>query len=87
MDIPPERLGPPTTLALCPIGLFVFEDRVGFKPETVTHNAIFHFDQTDAYWVDTGEYFWGHAPAAPERETVTVRPLALDMLLMEAFSS
>lgn len=87
MEIAPERLGPETTLNLCPVGLFLFEDRLCFKPETVTRNPVSHFDQTDAYYVDTGEYFWGRAIRAEHRETRVVRPVALDTFMMFMASS
>lgn len=83
----PRRLGPPTTLALCPVGLFLYDDRLCFKPETVTRNPVCGFDQTDAYWIDTGEYFWGGAPAPEFRETKIVRPVALEAFMMDMASS
>jgi len=64
----------PVTLADCPPGLFHFGDCLGFKSEYRTRLAS-HLYQTDAYVVESGEYFWGGTSDPAEREKLLVTPL------------
>lgn len=64
------------TLADCPEGLFLFAgNNLGFKSEYMTENSR-GFYQTDAYVVDSGEYFWGGATTSEDREKVLVCPIS-----------
>jgi hypothetical protein len=64
-----------TQLRNCPTGLFLFGDNcLGMKTEYKTRNAA-DFYQTDAYVVESGEYFWGGAKTAEAREKLLVTPI------------
>lgn len=56
-----------TTLAQCPIGLFLHEGELCLKTEYGNNEG-----RIDAYIVSTGEFFWGHAPQtiANQREQI-----------------
>ena len=60
----------------CPPGLFLFEGRcLGFKSEYKTQSKSGVW-QSDAYVVESGEYFWGGISDATTREKLMVLPLA-----------
>jgi hypothetical protein len=66
------------SLAECPPGLFVFGlSCLGFKSEYKTESqsrpGVW---QSDAYVVESGEYFWGGTSNAVEREELLVTPLS-----------
>lgn len=64
------------TLGECPPGLFLFEDTLGFKSEYKTESQSRQgFWQSDAYVVESGEYFWGGTSDPIARERLTVLPL------------
>lgn len=64
------------TLGACPPGLFLFDATVGFKSEYKTESkSRAGFWQSDAYCVESGEYFWGGTPNPIEREQLMVLPL------------
>lgn len=56
-----------TTLAQCPIGLFLHEGELCLKTEYGDNQG-----RIDAYIVSTGEFFWGHSPQtiANQREQI-----------------
>ena len=65
------------TLGDCPPGLFLFEGQcLGFKSEYRTesesHPGVW---QSDAYVVESGEYFWGGTSDPTQREKLMVLPL------------
>lgn len=64
------------TLAACPPGLFMFDDCLGFKSEykteSLSHPGVW---QSDAYVVQSGEYFWGGVSDPRQREKLMVRPI------------
>lgn len=63
-------------LAECPPGLFLFNGNLGFKSEYKTESmSPPGFWQSDAYVVESGEYFWGGVSDAREREQLIVTPL------------
>jgi hypothetical protein len=65
-------------LVNCPEGLFLFGDgHLGFKTEYKTLNSHGVY-QSDAYVVASGEYFWGGASSAEERELLDVTPISYD---------
>jgi len=63
------------TVALgeCPPGLFLFNGALGFKSEykteSMTPSGVW---QSDAYCVESGEYFWGGVSDPEERERLPV---------------
>lgn len=63
------------TLGECEPGLFWFGETLGFKSEYKTKNSSGIY-QSDAYCVESGEYFWGGAKGAVAREALLVRPIA-----------
>lgn len=69
--------GEAVTLAGCPPGLFLFRgdgyESLGFKSEYKTETSSSW--QSDAYCVDSGEYFWGGAKSGAEREQLMVIPM------------
>lgn len=52
-----------------PTGLFLFQGILGFKSEYHT-NCL-----TDAYVVESGEYFWGGTSKGTDREALLVTPV------------
>lgn len=68
-----------TTLGDCPPGLFLFEGRcLGFKSEYKTESKSRPgFWQSDAYVVESGEYFWGGTSQPEWREQLMVLPLGV----------
>lgn len=73
---PVLRHGPVTTLAECPPGLFLFGETMAFKSEYRTRTAS-HQYQSDAYVLESGEYFWGGAKSSEAREALIVQPVTL----------
>lgn len=71
-----------TTLGECPPGLFLYKDRcLGFKSEYRTESKSRPgFWQSDAYVLETGEYFWGGTSNPVERERLIVEPIEPDDL-------
>lgn len=66
-----------TTLGECPPGLFLFGGlHLGFKSEYKTESqsrpGVW---QSDAYVVESGEYFWGGTSNPVIREQLEVEPL------------
>lgn len=62
-----------TTLAECPIGLFMSGDELCLKTEYGTNEG-----RIDAYIVSTGEFFWGSAPQTIENQRKeTVLPVEI----------
>ncbi len=65
-----------TPLSECLPGLFLFKGSLGFKSEYKTESqsrpGVW---QSDAYVVESGEYFWGGTSDPTEREALLVRPL------------
>lgn len=63
------------TLRECPPGLFWYKGTLGFKSEYKTESlskpGVW---QSDAYVVESGEYFWGSVSDPEERERLTVEP-------------
>jgi len=65
-------------LGNCPEGLFIFDGKhIGLKTEYVTTTSDGR-RQSDAYVVASGEYFWGGAKTAEEREKLLVTPIPYD---------
>lgn len=65
------------TLGQCPPGLFYFNGTLGFKSEYKTESMSYPgFWQSDAYCVESGEYFWGGTTDAKKRELLLVLPLS-----------
>lgn len=67
------------TLGHCQPGLFLFRGTsLGFKSEYKTESknrpGVW---QSDAYVVESGEYFWGGTSDPVEREALMVLPLVL----------
>jgi hypothetical protein len=77
------------TLADCPPGLFRFKGSLGFKSEYGAMELVTPpstpgpemrwtvGNRADAYCLDTGEYFWGGAQGAAERDGLLVEPITL----------
>ena len=66
----------PETLGSCPEGLFIFEGEVGMKTEYRTESQSSPgVWQSDAYCVESGEYFWGGTSDPVERERLVVTPI------------
>lgn len=64
------------TLGQCPPGLFMFGSTLGFKSEYKTESLSRPgFWQSDAYVVESGEYFWGGTSDPEAREKLIVAPL------------
>lgn len=63
------------TLADCPPGLFRFGDGIGFKSE-YGDNA----GNSEAFCVESGEYFWGGTSSKADRERLMVAPFELTTL-------
>ena len=61
------------TLGDAPPGLFLYQGTLGFKSEYKTE-SLSHpgFWQSDAYVVESGEYFWGGTSDPVEREKLMV---------------
>lgn len=69
-------------LSKCPPGLFLFGQTLGFKSEYKTESQSRQgVWQSDAYVVESGEYFWGGASNPIEREALLVTPLRSDKLI------
>lgn len=66
------------TLAECPVGLFMFKGLLCMKTEYETVNRVSSCSQSDAYIVSSGEYFWGGAQSAEERQDLMVQPIDLE---------
>lgn len=64
-------------LSECPPGLFAFEGMLGFKSEYRSTNEHTGFAKTDAYVVDSGEYFWGGVSHEKDREDLMVIPVEI----------
>jgi hypothetical protein len=65
-----------TTLGECPPGLFLFGQSLALKSEYKTESSSHPgFWQSDAYLVESGEYFWGGTADPREREKLMVSPL------------
>jgi hypothetical protein len=60
----------------CPPGLFLFNGSLGFKSEYKTESlsrpGVW---QSDAYVVESGEYFWGGVSDPEARERLMVEPV------------
>lgn len=65
----PEDDDPRPTLAEAPAGLFLYNDTLCFKTEYKKHG------KTEAYVVETGEYFYGEAGDKQDREQLKVDPV------------
>lgn len=65
------------TLSECPPGLFVYRDTLGFKSEYRSTNQHTGFSKSDAYVVESGEYFWGGAEHEKDRENLMVTPVEI----------
>lgn len=64
------------TLGECPPGLFMFDGTLSFKSEYKTESMSQPgFWQSDAYVVESGEYFWGGTSDPREREALKVTPI------------
>jgi hypothetical protein len=69
------------TLGECPKGLFLFDadghtSCLGFKSEYKTESLSSPgFWQSDAYVVESGEYFWGGVSDPRARESLMVTPV------------
>jgi len=61
---------PPTTLADCPIGLFLKGDTLALKTEYGNNEG-----RIDAYIVSSGEFFWGGTSVPKEQRMVMVEPV------------
>lgn len=73
------------TLGECPPGLFLFDGTLGFKSEYKTESLSRPgFWQSDAYCVESGEYFWGGTSDPREREALEVAPVDYDAALAAA---
>ena len=68
------------TLKDCPNGLFVYSGSYGFKTEYKTIDRAKGTWLSDAYVLESGEYFWGGAATATERENLIVTPVAISAL-------
>ncbi len=64
----------------CPEGLFLFNGTLCFKSEYHTQSQATGYPQCDAYVVASGEYFWGGASTAKERDALLVEPVAADTI-------
>lgn len=71
-----EALGKmePCTLSKCPVGLFIFNDCLCFKSEYRTPDLQLGY-KTDAYIIESGEYFWGGTSCSIDRENLIVTPI------------
>lgn len=75
------------TLRECPPGLFLFDADghtgcLGFKSEYMTESQSSPgVWQSDAYVVESGEYFWGGTSDPRAREALKVTPLDYDAAL------
>lgn len=72
-------------LGKCPPGLFIFDgEHLGFKSEYHTESrsrpGVW---QSDAYVVESGEYFWGGTSDPVERENLMVLPISPTPLIDE----
>ncbi|HBB81970.1 MAG TPA: hypothetical protein DC031_01550 [Sulfitobacter sp.] len=56
----------------CPPGLFLAGDCLGFKSEYRNERGA-----CEAYVVASGEFFWGGAESAKEREALVVTPVEI----------
>lgn len=56
------------TLSVCPPGLFLFDNKYGFRTEYTDENG------PEAYCVESGEYFWGGAKNSKDRSLILVNP-------------
>jgi hypothetical protein len=69
------------TLGECPPGLFRYNGILGFKSEYKTASLSRPgFWQSDAYVVESGEYFWGGVSDPTERELLEVEPVSGDLV-------
>lgn len=59
-------------LAECPPGLFLCGDCLGFKSEYRSEDG-----KSEAFVVESGEYFWGGATSKDARELIMVHPVQL----------
>jgi hypothetical protein len=68
------------SLGDCLPGLFIFEGScLGFKSEYKTESESYPgFWQSDAYVVESGEYFWGGTSDARKREKLLVLPINVE---------
>ncbi len=75
-----EKVAEQMTLGECPPGLFLFNNNLGFKSEYRTESKSRPgFWQSDAYVVDSGEYFWGGVSDPRARENLIVRPVSVEV--------
>lgn len=58
-----------TTVAKCPIGLFLWNETLCLMTEYSSDS-----NQRDSYIVSSGEYFWGGAGTSVERARLMVTP-------------
>ncbi len=56
----------------CPPGLFLFGNCLGFKSEYRNEKGA-----SEAFVVETGEFFWGGAKCTAEREALLVTPVEM----------
>jgi len=64
------------TLHDCPPGLFLFEQTLALKSEYKTESLSRPGSwQSDAYLIESGEYFWGATSDPVAREQLLVTPL------------
>lgn len=61
--------GLPCTLRLCPPGLFLYRNTIGFKDEY----------GGDPFCAESGEFFWGGKDTVDERNELEVLPLQADV--------
>lgn len=66
---------PTVPLGVAAPGLYLFGDTLIFKSEYKTEAASVKGWQSDAYVVETGEYFWGGVTNALEREGLMLTPV------------
>jgi hypothetical protein len=79
---------PPMTLGKCPPGLFMFDGTLCFKSEYKTESQSRPgFWQSDAYVVESGEYFWGGVSDPRERERLEVTPIEDDERYAAGFAA
>jgi len=62
--------GWPCTLAECPPGLFVFNDKVGLKSEYRSESG-----DMETFCGDSGEYFWGGVHDPSEKAKLILQPV------------
>lgn len=68
--------GAPVSLGEWPPGMFEFDGTLALKSEYKTRSlsqpSVW---QSDAYIIESGEYFWGGTSDPKKRELLTVQPL------------